>query len=219
MGGAAASEATLERARERGLPVLPTYGMTETCSQICTRAADVGLRHSGVGRPLAGVELAIVQGEIQVRGPMLFSGYWGQSRPHDPGSWFPTGDLGRLDADGCLHVLGRLADLIITGGENVDPLEVEQALEPSVAPRRLCVFGREDARWGEQVAIAIEGSYDPALLEGIARTSKERLASFKRPRLVTFVECLPELSSGKVLRRTLKQSAALSFTPISYTSG
>jgi acyl-CoA synthetase (AMP-forming)/AMP-acid ligase II len=224
VGGAAASAATLDRARARGLPVLASYGMTETCSQICTQAVG-GPPEAGVGRPLPGAEVEVVGGEIHARGSMLFSGYWGEPEVYGPATWFATGDLGRLDAQGCLHVLGRVADRIITGGENVNPLEVEQVLAPAVAPRRLCVFGRDDALWGEQVAVAIEGPADPTLVDRVLLTSQAELAAFKRPRLVTFVERLPELSSGKVLRRALKEASALPLTPLGsprgsgYTSG
>jgi len=219
VGGAAATSSMLERARARGLPVLPTYGMTETCSQICTRSVTPEPEDDGVGRPLAGVEVAIVAGEIHVRGAVLFSGYWGESQRYTPATWFATGDLGHVDPNGRLHVLGRLSDRIISGGENVNPLEVEQVLGPALAPRRVCVFGRDDPLWGEQVAIAIEGPVDPELVERIAHVSRTCLAPFKRPRLVTFVEQLPELGSGKILRRALRESAALTLSPIGYTSG
>lgn len=215
VGGAAANEATLASARARGLPVLPTYGMTETCSQICTRSAAAEAEHGGVGQPLAGVELTLVNDEIHVRGDILFSGYWGEPETYDPSTWFATGDLGHIDAHGCLHVLGRLADRIISGGENVNPLEVEQVLASAVAPRRLCVFGRDDRHWGEQVAVAIEGAADPVLVERITLASRA-LASFKRPRLVAFVEHLPERTSGKVLRRVLKESRSLTLIPVAY---
>ncbi|HEU5077145.1 MAG TPA: class I adenylate-forming enzyme family protein [Polyangiaceae bacterium] len=219
VGGAAANEATLTRARARGLPVLPTYGMTETCSQICTRAVAPESAEAGVGRPLSGVELAIVDGEIHVRGATLFSGYWGDPEQYTPSTWFPTGDLGSVDDHGCLHVLGRLADRIISGGENVNPLEVERVLGPCVAPRRLCIFGREDSLWGEQVALAIEGPADPALIERVTQTAQDRLAGFKRPRLVAFVERLPELAPGKVQRRALVESRSLPLIRMAYTRG
>ncbi|HEY6727106.1 MAG TPA: AMP-binding protein [Polyangiaceae bacterium] len=224
VGGAAASVATLERARARGLPVLASYGMTETCSQICTQALRADPPEAGVGHPLPGVEVEIVDGEIYARGSMLFSGYWGEAEVYGPSTWFATSDLGHIDAAGCLHVLGRLADRIISGGENVNPLEVEQVLAPAVAPRRLCVFGRDDALWGEQVAVAIEGAADPTLIDRLLLAS-QALAAFKRPRAVTFVEQLPELASGKLLRRTLKDSSSLALTPLGsppgsgYTSG
>ena len=214
-----ASATSTYRRRSLGLPVLPTYGMTETCSQICTRAVTADPEDAGVGRPLSGVEVTIVAGEIHVRGAVLFSGYWGESQRYTPSTWFATGDLGHIDPNGCLHVIGRLADRIISGGENVNPLEVEQILAPALAPRRLCIFGHDDALWGEQVALAIEGPVDPALVERLTQAARTLLAPFKRPRLVTFVAQLPELGSGKVSRRALKASAALPLSPIVYTSG
>lgn len=214
LGGAAASEQLLERAWQRGLPVLPTYGMTETCSQICTRSLTGARTEGGVGRPLSGIELRVVEGEIQVRGDVLFSGYLDEDGARAPSTWFTTGDLGQIDSAGCLHVLGRLSDRIITGGENVNPLEVEGALEAVVAPRRLCVFGQHDTLWGEQVVVAIEGPVDNDLVQRLARVSEQCLASFKRPRSVAFVERLPELASGKIARRTLKDSRTLRTAPI-----
>jgi len=214
LGGAAASEQTLERAWQRGLPVLPTYGMTETCSQICTRSLESARTQGGVGHPLPGIELCVVDGEIQVRGEVLFSGYLDDGEPQAKTDWFATGDLGHLDSEGCLHVLGRLSDRIITGGENVNPVEVEQALEALVAPRRLCVFGQHDRLWGEQVVVAIEGPVDNDLVQRLARVSQQCLASFKRPRRVAFVERLPELASGKLARRALKDSRTLQTRPI-----
>lgn len=218
VGGAAAHELMLARARARGLPVLASYGMTETCSQICTQTLGLQPEGTGVGRPLPGAEIALVDGEIHVRGNMLFSGYFGEPEVYEPSTWFATGDLGELDAHGHLHVRGRVADRIITGGENVNPLEIEQVLTSAVAPRRLCVFGRDDAVWGEQVALAVEGPWDAALIDRVMRTSQAELATFKRPRLVAFVERLPEAATGKLLRRALKESSSLPLTPLRYTS-
>lgn len=216
VGGAACSVELLERARARGLRALPTYGMTETCSQLCTRSPEPTRHEAGVGRPLDGARVRVVRGQIEVRGPLLFSGYWTEATPHPPGRWFRTGDLGHFDEHGCLHVSGRASELIISGGENVSPAEVEQALAPALEGRRIAVFGLEDAHWGQRVALAIEGPEAGELLERVARVATRELASFKRPRLAAFLPRLPELASGKLDRRSLCDSCAPVLISIDY---
>ncbi len=129
LGGAAASPRLMQRAAERGLPIIVTYGCTETSSQVA--ATPYAMRFDaaphGAGRPLGGAALRIADGRIEVRGPMLMAGYLGEAA-RDPQAWFDTGDLGELDAEGCLHVQARRADLIVTGGENVYSIEVENAI-------------------------------------------------------------------------------------------
>ena len=218
IGGATCSEATLTRARARGLVPLATYGLTEACSQVCTRSLVPKGPETGAGCPLSGVEVRIHQGGIEVRGPTLFSGYWSEENTWRPSEWFATGDLGYLDDAGCLHVTGRRSELIITGGENVHPAEVEAVLAPHLAPRRLCVFGRTDPTWGEVVAIAIEGSSDPRLVARVVQISSEQLASFKRPRLLAFVATMPELASGKLARHMLSEISAPSLVPLDYSA-
>ena len=200
LGGAAAPADLLEDAADAGWPVLTTYGLTEACSQVATqRAGTVNRGGLGAGPPLPGVELRIVDDEIQVRGPMLFSGYF---PPQDVSpllrdGFFPTGDRGRLDEQGNLHVLGRRSDLIVTGGENVDPLEVEAVLRAHPDVADACVFGVPDREWGERVVAAIvprSGSADRGAIDGALR---ERLAGFKRPREIVVVDSLPLTAGGK----------------------
>ncbi|HEU4535466.1 MAG TPA: AMP-binding protein, partial [Polyangiaceae bacterium] len=120
LGGAPASAALLREAAARGAPVLTTYGLSEACSQVATQAPGTPPDAArGVGAPLPGVEVRVEGGEILVRGPTLMSGYLGGADPRRDGGWFPTGDLGAFDERGRLHVLGRRAETIITGGENV----------------------------------------------------------------------------------------------------
>ncbi|MFW5947067.1 MAG: class I adenylate-forming enzyme family protein [Gemmatimonadota bacterium] len=222
LGGAAASPALLARAADRGWPVLATYGLTEACSQATTqRYATVNRGEAGAGPPLPGVELRIGDdGAILLRGPILFSGYLPPGAdPFLDDGWFPTGDRGRLDEDGNLHVLGRRADRIVTGGENVDPIEVEQALERLPAVRRACVFGAPDAGWGEVVVAAVVPEPAPAVgaasaehtaseadaetLDAVldqVRGLRDVLAPFKRPRRVAVLDELPLNPNGKVDR-------------------
>ncbi|MFO0761121.1 MAG: o-succinylbenzoate--CoA ligase [Byssovorax sp.] len=210
-GGAAASPALIDACARRGVPALTTYGLTEACSQVASQRPSSPYRpEPGAGRALPGVELRVqhddpaAPGLIQVRGPTLMSGYWrGPGLPLDPATdadgWLSTGDLGRLDAEGRLFVEARRADLVVTGGENVYPLEVERALESIPGVRAALVFGVPDERWGQVVAAAVERS--ASLDEGaLAAAIKARLAPHKRPRLVCFVAALPTRGPGKLDR-------------------
>jgi O-succinylbenzoic acid--CoA ligase len=179
----------LKRATAAGVPVAPTYGMTEACSQIAT-----------FGLPLHGVELRLddVRGEILVRGAVVAPG-----AVSDDG-WLHTGDLGAYDERGRLVITGREADTIVSGGENVAPAEVESVLleHPSVVDAG--VFARPDPEWGEAVIAAVvprDGEpVDPAALKAHCA---ERLAPFKIPKAFEPRAELPRTSSGKLLRRKL----------------
>jgi O-succinylbenzoic acid--CoA ligase len=165
--------------------------LTETCGQVATQR---GPDDPGVGPPLAGADVRVEGGAIEVCGKILMTGYLGEPPHH---GWLRTGDLGRIDALGCLHVTGRASDLIITGGENVSPLEVEAALAD--LGLEACVVGLPDDEWGEVVAAAIV-----APLGGRLTRLGERLAPFKRPRLVAEVADLPRGPTGKPDRRAAR---------------
>jgi O-succinylbenzoic acid--CoA ligase len=186
LGGGPIPTTLLERAAAAGVPVAPTYGMTEACSQIAT-----------FGLPLPGVEVKLLDGEILVRGPIV------ASRALSKDGWLHTGDLGRFES-GRLAIVGRRADTIVSGGENVAPLEVEEVLmrHPGVADAG--VFGRPDPEWGEAVVAVIVPRLGKAPAEDELRAfCRERLAGFKVPKTVAFVEALPRTTSGKLLRREL----------------
>jgi O-succinylbenzoic acid--CoA ligase len=187
LGGGPIPAPLLARAAAAGVPVAPTYGMTEACSQIAT----FGLR-------LHGVELRLAaDGEILVRGPVVAPGALADD------GWLHTGDLGALE-DARLVITGRKVDTIVSGGENVAPAEVEAVLleHPSVADAG--VFARPDDEWGEAVIAAIvarDGErIDPAALKAHCA---DRLASFKVPKLFEQRATLPRTASGKLLRREL----------------
>ena len=196
-----------------GLPIVMTYGSTETSSGVTALAPSDWHKHPGSsGRALSGAELRIVNdgrsvaagnpGEIQVRGPMVFAGYEGDDRsPVDDDGWFATADEGVVDADGFLTVLGRRDGLIISGGENVDPLEVEAALREHPAIAEALVVGRPDARWGT-VPVATIVTHDGLDVSDseIERFARERLAAFKVPKRFDRVDRLPRSDAGKLRR-------------------
>lgn len=214
IGGAAASEALVARAAARGVPILCTYGLTEACSQVTSQSLADPAR-AGSGRPLPGAEVRIEGDQIQIRGPMLFDGYHRRGAPpHLPltaDGWFATGDLGRLDADGNLHVLARRTDLIVTGGENVYPIEVEQALERCPGVLSACVFGVADEAWGQRVAAALvlaPGADAGAVFHAVRALVLGQLAPHKRPRLVAQVDALAVTGAGKLDRAATARQAA-----------
>ena len=187
LGGGPIPPGLLARAGSSGVPVAPTYGMTEACSQIAT-----------FGLPLTGVELRFEDGEIAVRGPVVAPGSL------DPDGWLRTGDLGELDEGGRLRVVGRRADTIVSGGENIAPAEVENVLLEHPAVADAGVFARPDPEWGEAVVASV------VLRDGLAaapddlqRFVGERLARFKVPKEIAFTTALPRTPSGKLLRREL----------------
>jgi O-succinylbenzoic acid--CoA ligase len=212
LGGAPIPRELVVRARTNGIPVIPTYGMTETCA-----AATLGrygdrldmnpppgeLLPSGV--PLTGVELRSEDGVIGLRGPTLFSGYLGDAASDPRGGWFMTCDRGSFDERGELIVTGRTTDVIITGGENVDPAAVEAALLSVPGVRLACVIGHADATFGELVtALLVIGADGPRSAAELAEPLAHRLAPHQRPRRVEIVPELPLTPAGKVDRRAAR---------------
>jgi o-succinylbenzoate---CoA ligase len=199
LGGGPVPRDLLEWSAERGLPVLQTYGMTQTSSQIATlTAAEAVTRSGSAGRPLVGVQLSISgEGEILVRGAMVSPGAL------DPSDGFlHTGDRGRLDDDGYLWVEGRLKDVIVTGGENVACAEVERVLEDHPAVVDAAVVGVPDPEWGEVVTAFVVLNGDGRSADLIAHC-REHLAGYKVPRALHRVDALPRNAAGKLLRREL----------------
>ena len=189
LGGGPVPADLLEWAAEVGLPVMPTYGMTETCSQIAT--AHPGERR---GRVLPGAEVRISDdGEILVRGPMVAVD-----------GWLHTNDRGRITGDGLLEVEGRMDDVIVTGGENVAAREVEEALLAHPAVRDAAVIGVEDAEWGRAVTAFVVADAGP---DALLAHCRERLAGFKVPKLIVPLDELPRNAAGKVMRASLESRA------------
>lgn len=223
VGGAALDDALLERARDAGVPVLTTYGLTEACSQVTAQSPlDPPSQRAGSGRALDGVEVRVLRadgtdaapgevGEIHVSGEILMRGYRGQPRRVGP---LATGDLGSLDARGNLHVAVRRFDLVVTGGENVYPAEVEGALRALPWVRDALVVGVPDERWGQSVAAIFTGTSDVSPL-ATRDALRATLASFKVPKRLLRVDSLPTLPSGKPDRRRAAEvlSATASLPP------
>ncbi|AMQ21533.1 o-succinylbenzoate--CoA ligase [Geobacillus sp. JS12] len=220
LGGGPAPRPLLEACKEKGIPVYQTYGMTETASQIATLAPEYSLTKLGsAGKPLFPAELCILKdekpaapheaGEIVVKGPNVTKGYL--HRPEATaqairGGWFFTGDIGYIDEDGFLYVLDRRSDLIISGGENVYPAEVEAVLLSHPDVEEAGVTGVEDETWGQVpyafVRLKRGASPDEAALRAFCR---ERLAKYKVPARIYFVDELPRNAAQKLLRRELKR--------------
>ena len=200
VGGGPADPALLARAREAGLPVLAPYGMTEATSQVATEApGEAGARPGSAGRPLDGFTVRAIDeagralapgqvGRLEVRGAAVSPGYLGEPG-RGPGDWLRTADLGFLDHEGYLFVVGRADDVIITGGEKVHPAAVEAVLReyPLVADAR--VYGEEDPEWGRRVVAEVApvpgAGLDP---EALASHARARLPGYQVPRRWVVVE-------------------------------
>lgn len=221
LGGGPAPRALIERCLDLSVPVAPTYGLTEAASQVATLTPDELARKPGSsGKPLFPTELRIdcggsqapgEVGEILVRGPTVMLGY--ADRPDDTtralrGGWLHTDDLGYLDGDGYLFVVDRQDDLIISGGENVYPAEVEAVLLEHPGIEDAGVVGLPDPLWGQTVAAAVRVRSGATLTdEGVKAFCAARLAGYKIPRRVWYVEDLPRSPGGKLVRRAIRESA------------
>ena len=224
LGGAAASPELLERAFAQGLPIAPTYGLTEAASQVATlRPADAQAKPGSVGRPLMFIRVRIADergetlptgqhGEILVSGPTIMRGYYGDQAATAAAiqnGELHTGDVGHLDEEGDLWVLQRRSDIIISGGENVYPAEVETVLAQFPGVTRACVVGVPHAEWGQQVAALVEVETPGGMSEADLRAHcRRRLAGYKCPRQVAFTEALPLTASGKIARARVEEMLA-----------
>jgi o-succinylbenzoate---CoA ligase len=218
LGGGPAPRPLLERCAARRIPVVQTYGLTETGSQAVTLAPEDALRKLGsAGKPLFHLELRVggpggaaashEPGEIMLRGPSVSPGYLGEPQDvrRSADGWLATGDIGWLDEEGYLYVADRRDDLIISGGENVYPAEVEAVLLAHPAVAEAGVTGRADAQWGQVpiASVVLRAGSDVGDSDLLAWCA-ERLARYKVPARVTFVAALPRTASGKLQRRLLR---------------
>jgi indoleacetate---CoA ligase len=224
-GSTIVSQAFVQRVHERGVPLIQVYGTTETCP-IATylRREDARRKAGAAGLPALYCALRVVDendcdvpagadGEILVRGPNVMQGYWNAPAATAAalrGGWYHSGDIGHVDAEGYLHVVARKHDLIISGGENIYPAEIESVLLEHPAIVEACVVGCPDERWGEAVVAAVvlkpgarlSAADVIAMLDG-------RIARYKQPRAVRFMDSLPRTALGKVQREELRAVVAV----------
>ena len=192
VGGGPISPGLLEEAWGRGIPALPTYGMTETCAQVATLRLGSPLVYRV--HPLPGVEVRIEpDGRVALRGPQVFGGYLGEE-PRGSEDWFLTGDLGELDNDGSLRILGRADDVIVTGGENVDPAAVEAAMARMEGVDEVMVVGIASEEWGNEVVCLYAG---PVSKADLGRWAEDRLEPHQVPKRWIQVEKIPTTDLGK----------------------
>ena len=220
-GGAPCPLPVLEYFQSRGIPFQEGFGMTETAPSATLLDADHVKEKSGsIGRPLFYTQTRIVDendrevptgdvGELVLRGPNVFVGYWGLPQATAEafrGGWFHSGDMARVDDEGFITLVDRKKDMIITGGENVYPIEVEQVLWRHHAVREVAVVGVPHSEWGETpiAVVAVEDGTGVGSDELIA-FARERLAHFKCPTRVEYVPELPRNAAGKVLKTELRK--------------
>jgi long-chain acyl-CoA synthetase len=209
--------------RRFGVTILEGYGLTETSSTTTFNISATERKVYSVGKPIWGVNVQIWDGdgrplpagpdhigEIVVRGPNVMTGYHGNPEATArafSGGWFHTGDLGYLDADGFLFIVDRIKDLIIRGGYNVYPREVEEVLYAHPAVAEAAVIGVADPRLGEEVHAIVAVRAGQAVTQAqLIDFVKQRVASYKYPRTVEFRDSLPKSATGKILKKELRVS-------------
>jgi O-succinylbenzoic acid--CoA ligase len=206
VGGAPFPDALRELAAERRIPTLATYGCTEACSQITTQSPEQSGR-PGSGAPLHGIEVRIEGGEIEVRGEVLMDGYLGEDRtgaPWTSDGWLRTRDFGSFLSDGQLLVQGRIDDLIVTGGENVAPREVEAWLESVPGIESACVFSLPHDDWGEELVAAVVTDSTQYSADALRDRLANDLAPHKRPKRICVIDEMPLNRSGKIDRAAVE---------------
>ncbi len=186
-----------------GCAVLEGYGLSETSPIASFNRRDRERKPGSIGMPVEGVEFKLVDGEIAIRGHNVMKGYWPHNTGVDADGWFLTGDVARVDDDGYFFIVDRKKDLIIRGGYNVYPRELEEVLYEHPAVREAAVVGIPDERLGEEVgaAVALRGE---ATAEELREYLKQRVAAYKYARVVWIVDELPKGPTGKVLKREIK---------------
>lgn len=217
LGGGPAPYPLLSTCEEKHIPVFQTFGMTETASQIVTLSPEYMLDKQGsAGKALFPSEImisldhkslsALEHGEILVKGPTITKGYWRRddaTRAAFGDGWLHTGDIGYLDEDGFLFVLDRRKDLIISGGENVYPAEIEAAILEHVDVEDAGVTGFKDEQWGEVPAAFVVSKNRSLTEQQLLDYLSERLARYKLPRTITYVDSLPRNGANKLQRNLL----------------
>ncbi|HEY5856955.1 MAG TPA: long-chain fatty acid--CoA ligase [Aldersonia sp.] len=220
-GGAPTPLPVIRFFQDKGWAFLEGFGMTEFGPGTLLLDNDHIVSHAGtVGRPFTHTDIAIVDqydqqvpagdvGELVLRGPTTFAGYWGlpaATAEAKRGGWFHSGDLARVDDDGFVTIVDRKKDMIISGGENIYPAEVEHVLYEHPAVADVAVIGAPDEKWGETlVAVVVVGSESAVTEAELIEFSRARIAHFKVPKQIRFVEALPRNATGKLLKRALRE--------------
>jgi O-succinylbenzoic acid--CoA ligase len=223
LGGGPIDPELIKKCRNKGIPLVPSYGMTETCAQI---AANPILKPSGKYGPMRSVGSIFTPNQIQIRddqqkpvginnsgeiwlkGPQVFDGYLNRDNTQyfDEKGWFKTGDFGHLNANNQLFIESRRSDLIITGGENVSPFEVEAELEKIDPITEAAVIGLPDSQWGQKVVAVVVAKTNEKINTGkIQQELKKRITPFKVPKQIIQAENLPRTRTGKIVRSKLSK--------------
>jgi fatty-acyl-CoA synthase len=212
VGGAPMPEPLLDVWAERGVAIVQGYGLTEAAPNVLCLAPEDATRKAGyAGKPYPYVTCDLSEeGELLVRGPNVFPGYWRNDEAtasafHD--GWLLTGDIAKRDDEGNYRILGRLKDMVVSGGENIYPAEIEAVLHEHPAVADAAVVGVPDERWGE-VCVAFVVRDAPVSDEDLRRHCVERLARFKVPKAFHVVDELPRNSMGKIQKSELHRSGA-----------
>jgi len=223
VGGAPMPEPLLELWHERGVEIVQGYGLTEAAPNVlCLPPEDAARKRGFAGKPYPHVDVALRdpesgslvkgagEGELVVRGPNVFAGYW--RNPDATAAafvdgWLLTGDIAARDEEGDYRIVGRLKDMVISGGENVYPAEIESVLHEHPVVAEAAVLGVPDERWGEACAAFVVLAAEASETELLA-FCRERLAKFKVPREIRFVEELPRNAMGKIVKSELLERVA-----------
>lgn len=201
IGGAALSQALWQRARDAGWPLFVSYGMSETAAQITTLRPGEAWHEGLVGQALPGVDITIADdGRVAIRTPQLLLGYLGEAGSGPVDGWLHTGDLGRIDANGRLTLLGRADDVFVSAGINIHPQEIETQLASCPGIADVAVTASRDPVWGDVLAALLVGNAEP---EVVRAWSAAHLPAAQRPRRFLRVPSLPRNAMGKLERRQL----------------
>jgi acyl-CoA synthetase (AMP-forming)/AMP-acid ligase II len=221
MSGAAPVPVTLiESYAKRGIEIHQVYGLTESCGPACLISPEDAIAKAGsTGKPFFYTDVRVVDdagrdcapgtpGEVLVRGKHVMKGYW--NRPDATAEairdgWLYTGDVATIDTEGFVYINDRKKDMIISGGENIYPAEIENVILAHPKVREVAVIGQTSPKWGE-APLAIVVKQDPSLTEAeVVEWSRGKLAGYKRPRSVRFVDEIPRNPAGKILKRVLRE--------------
>ncbi|TQQ79583.1 o-succinylbenzoate--CoA ligase [Halonotius roseus] len=218
LGGAPADDALIQRCENYSVPVHPTYGMTETASQVATaRPADAFDRPGTVGRPLLWTEVTVLgdddepvaageSGELVVSGPTVTPGYYGDDREAFCRYGLRTGDVGYQAEDGSLFVVNRIDDRITSGGETIDPGEIVAVITDHESIEAAAVVGVPDDEWGERVTALVVPAVDDLTVEAVDSHCREHLAGFKCPKTIVFADEIPRTASGSIDRPAVREA-------------